>query len=193
MGKAIFIPNTAPSYMAVSTDISGSKVDNATYIGAKIYMTDTGKTYIIKDDLTLEEMAGESITISGEVPVSGSVSAIITSMPVGGYATEDNFISGSTSSITDTTSREVIEAQAGTIYINQILITNGNDDNGTFVNLTDGDGGVVKYTGFAAKGGGGFCIEFPTPLKFTSGSGIYAVCETTGANVRASISGYLGG
>ena len=185
MGKAIFIPNTAGNYMAYSTDISGSKVDNASFIGAKVYMVDTGKTYIVTEDLTLEEVGAESVSVSGNLTVG--------SMPIGGYTTEENLISGSTPTIEDTTSTEIIEAQEGTIFINQITITNGNDDVGTFVNLTDGDGGVVKYTAFAAKGGGGVAIQCPTPYVFSSGSGIYAVCETTGANVRASISGYLGG
>lgn len=193
MGKALFIPHTAPSYLAYSTDISGSKVDNARFIGAKVYMVDTAKTYIVKDDLTLEEIAGENVSISGNVTIGTMPDAIISSMPIGGYTTEENLISGSTASIEDLTSTEVIEAQEETIFINQITITNGNDDVGTFVNLTDGDGGEVKYTAFAAKGGGGVAIQCPTPYVFSSGSGIYAVCETTGANVRASISGYKGG
>ena len=88
----VFIPNTVPSYAALSTDISGSKIAGASYIGAKVYLTDTGKTYIVMPDLTLEEVVEGAITISGSsmvevsnfpvtYPISGSLVAEVSNFP----------------------------------------------------------------------------------------------------------------
>jgi len=117
----VFIPNTVPSYIALSTDISGSKISGASYIGAKVYLTDTAKSYIIMPDLTLEEVPtlDDTVTVIGSVdvdnfpadylvsgsvtvsnfptdyPVSGSLIAEVSNFPadylVSGSVTVSNF------------------------------------------------------------------------------------------------------
>jgi len=42
-----------PNYLALSTEISGSKISDVGIIGAIVYMTDTKKNYIVLNDLTL--------------------------------------------------------------------------------------------------------------------------------------------
>lgn len=72
-----FIPNTAPSYMALSTDItSASKIAGASYIGATVYIRDTETTYVIQPDLTLLEIPSLndiSVSINAEDIQIGAV------------------------------------------------------------------------------------------------------------------------
>lgn len=115
----------------------------------------------------------------------------ITRMPIGGYATSGSFISGCTSSITDTTPTQVIAAQGGALvsYIATIMVTNGHASVGTFVDITDGSGGTVLWTGFAAPKAG-WVINLNVPIKTTADTALYCACVTTGADVRVCASGY---
>jgi hypothetical protein len=47
------IPNDAPRYQALSTDINGGSISGASYVGANVYITDTHTWYQILPDLTL--------------------------------------------------------------------------------------------------------------------------------------------
>jgi hypothetical protein len=61
----------------------------------------------------------------------------------------------------------------------------------TRVDILDGAAGRVLATGFAAHGGGGWtyhCDGIPA----SKGNGVYAQCNTNGAQVRVSASGYTG-
>lgn len=49
----IVIPDKHISYQCLSTDISGSKVPNASYIGASLYVSDWDRWYRVLDDLSL--------------------------------------------------------------------------------------------------------------------------------------------
>jgi hypothetical protein len=44
-----------PTYIAVSSDISGSKITGASKIGATVYITDTQKWYIVSGSTLLLE------------------------------------------------------------------------------------------------------------------------------------------
>jgi len=152
-----------------------------------------------------DAVSGNPVQISGEARnsertavASGDVSRLVTDL-VGKlialpYANPENFVKGATSDITDTTDTQVIAAQgAGVkIYVTHILVTNGDADTGTFVNIKDGSGGTTIYTGYAASGGGGFSVTLPVPIVTTANTGLYAGCATTGATVRVSASGYKG-
>jgi len=48
-----FIPGSAGSYSCKSTDISSGSVANASFVGAKLYVEDTGLWYIISTNLGL--------------------------------------------------------------------------------------------------------------------------------------------
>jgi hypothetical protein len=101
-------------------------------------------------------------------------------------------IRGVTSDITDTTATSVIAAAgAGVVnYITSIMVTNSHATVGTFVNITDGSGGTVIWSGYAAPAGGGWAVTLPCPIKTTANTALYAVCVTTGANVRVCAAGY---
>ena len=207
-----FIPNTAPSYIALSTDISGSKIDGANYIGASVYITDTGKIYIVMPDLTLEEVAGGGTTsISGsimvgnfpeEYPVSGSVvlmggsasigSVLIEEMPIGGYAYGSEFVSGVTGSIIDNTPTEVVTSAGSAlgIYLTTIMVTNSGVA-GTNIDISSGSAGASMWGGYAGADSGGFAVSLPAPLKFDQGEGVFITCEEiSDISVVASAAGY---
>lgn len=115
-----------------------------------------------------------------------------TPLPVMPYGTVTGFVSGVTATITDTTPVQVIAAQGAgvVIYVTDILVTNGGTGAETQVNITDGSGGATKWTGSAIVGGG-FMSNLNIPLAFTANTAVYAECETTGAAVRVSISGFI--
>lgn len=100
----------------------------------------------------------------------------------------DNFVAGKTASITGTSDTIVIPDPTGglDLHITQILVTNGHASVGTYVNIKDGT--TTIYTGYAAAAGGGFSVNFFTPLVVTGG--LNAANETTGSDVRVSASGY---
>ncbi len=84
-----FIPNSAPCYLALSTDVSGSKITGASYVGATVYLSDTKLTYVVMPDLTLVEVPTidiGSVTVtnySGSVVVSGSTTLNATENHIG--------------------------------------------------------------------------------------------------------------
>jgi hypothetical protein len=110
------------------------------------------------------------------------------------YAANQQFISGATSVITDTTSTSVIAAQGAGVrtYVTSLLVTNSDATVGTAVAITDGSGGTVLWRGYAAPAGGGFSVTFPVPLRTTANTALHAVCATTSAEVYVSASGYKG-
>ena len=83
---AILIPGTKPSYVALSTDISGSMIDGVSIIGATVYLTDTEVWKVVDADLKLVDLSEGNVDIvsnvqpvglglagSGELQGSGSV------------------------------------------------------------------------------------------------------------------------
>lgn len=114
----------------------------------------------------------------------------VTRMPVGGYASSGSLISGVTGTIEDTSASQVIASQTGApIYITTLMVTNSHASVGTFVNLTNGNGGAILWTGYAAPKAG-WSVNFNIPIKTSSDTALYCACETTGASVRVCAAGY---
>lgn len=111
------------------------------------------------------------------------------------YALPENFVSGATASIVNTTATDIIAAPGANnfIYVTHIIVTNGHATVGTYVNITEETSGTILYTGFAAANGGGFSVTLPVPVKMpTANKKLQATCVTTGSDVRVSASGYKG-
>lgn len=108
------------------------------------------------------------------------------------YALPENFVSGVTSDITDTSSTQLIAAQAAGIktYLTTITIMNSHATVGTWVNVLDN--ATSKFSIYCAAAGGGGSITLPVPLVGTAATAWNVQCVTTGANVRASAAGYKG-
>lgn len=107
-----------------------------------------------------------------------------------GFTAPANYVKGTTSAITDTTSTQVIAAGSTGIktYITSILVTNSHATVGTFVKILDGS--TIIWEGYAAAAGGGFACNFPTPIVGTGATAVNAQAVTTGANFIVSIAGY---
>lgn len=139
----------------------------------------------------LSPITGYSLQVT-QLAVEANLAAILN------YLTDTpnkplNPVRGYSKNITDTNAHDVVPAGGLGIknYINQILVTNEHASVGTLVDIIEETTGTILYTGFAAAGGGGFSVSFPTPLvQDTTNKKIQAQCTTTGSNVTVSISGY---
>lgn len=119
----------------------------------------------------------------------------VVTMPVGGYCASSDLTSACTTDITTATATEVLAAPGSGKYfhLTSVLVTNGDADTGTFVNLydtTDGTG-TVKWTGYAASAGGGFSVSLPAPINWGDNKPVWAKCESSDATVRVSIAGFI--
>ncbi len=138
----------------------------------------------------------ESTDIGGGVqrPTVAVANAVITSITgsITPYAQPDSFISGSTSSILQTSSVQVLSSPGVGLrnYITQVTVTNGSSVNGTFVRLLDGGGGPILYEGYAAVSGGGFALSFPVPLRQSSVTALFAANVSPSVVTVVSASGY---
>lgn len=111
------------------------------------------------------------------------------------YANPENFVSGTTSAMTGTTSTSLIASPGGSLrnYITQISCVNSHATVGTFVTVQDGSGGTALYTLAAGSVFGGSAYTFPVPLRQpTTATALYVANVTTGANVICSATGYKG-
>lgn len=99
-------------------------------------------------------------------------------------------VSGYVEAITNTTVNTLIPAGGGStiIYVTQILVTNAHATVGTVVNILEG--GTKIYVGYAAPAGGGFSINFSTPLALSGSNPLEVSCSTTGSNVYVSANGF---
>jgi hypothetical protein len=109
------------------------------------------------------------------------------------YSLPENFISGTSVDITGTTATDITAAPGASsiIYVTSLMVTNGHASVGTVVKIVEESSTTAIWRGYAASGGGGFTITFPIPIKTTTvNKKLQAICETTGASVQVSASGY---
>ena len=121
--------------------------------------------------------------------------AIVTSTNISISGNKSNFINGVTAKITTTTTTDVLAAPGPSlyIYITDILVTNSNSTNGTWVNIIEETSGIILWSGFATSNGGGFSSPFRTPIKTpNSNRKVQVFCETAETTTRICISGYKG-
>lgn len=113
------------------------------------------------------------------------------------YANPENLLAGQiTAAMTATTSTALtgMGAQGGSfrVYVTGCTFSNSHAAVGTMINLQDGSGGTVLWQAPAAAVYGGAQVTFPTPIKTTANTGLFAVNATTGANTFVSCTGYKG-
>ena len=107
------------------------------------------------------------------------------------YALQENHWQAVTTAKTDT-SDTAIKASAGAglrNYITSLTVTNSHATVGTVVEVKDGS--TVIHRGYAAPAGGGYAVQFPTPLKGAANTAINVANATTGSNTYVSMSGYV--
>lgn len=126
-------------------------------------------------------MAGKATVVAGPVQKAG----LPTPQPA-------DLLTGRTGDITTTAQTTVIAAQGAStfVYVGEITIQNSHASVGTWVGINDG--GTQKLDVYCAPGGGGAVITFPenAPLRMSVNTALTITCATTGANVRASATGF---
>lgn len=131
-----------------------------------------------------------AVTDGQKVGVMCTVSGKVVTSP---YAFPENYVSGTTSAMTGTTSTLVLAAPAAGLrnYVTNITCVNSHASVGTLVTVQDGSGGTALYTLAAASLFGGSSVVFPTPLRQpTTATGMYVANVTTGANDFCSMTGF---
>jgi hypothetical protein len=130
-------------------------------------------------------------TAVGNADVVMNVADLVGKLITLPYANPENFVSGSTVAILDTTRTAVIAGQGGSLrtYLTHILVTNGHATVGTIVKIEDNT--TCKYTGYAGPLGG-FSVTLPVPLVGTANTAWNVSATTTGGSVVCSLSGYKG-
>jgi hypothetical protein len=113
------------------------------------------------------------------------------------YANPENSLNGTiATAMTGTTSTAVsnMGAQgAGVrVYVTACMVSNAHATVGTDVVIQDGSGGTTLWTLPAAPAYGGASQVFPTPLKTTATTALFAANVTTGASTKLSCTGYKG-
>ncbi len=113
------------------------------------------------------------------------------------YANPENFLNGQiTSAMTATTSTAVtgMGAQGSGVrnYVTSCTFSNSHATVGTMILLQDGSGGTTIWQAPAAALFGGATVNFPTPIKTTANTALFAANVTTGANTFVSCTGYKG-
>ncbi|HUW55537.1 MAG TPA: hypothetical protein VMZ92_02805 [Planctomycetota bacterium] len=107
------------------------------------------------------------------------------------YSVPERSTSGITANIVATGDISVIAAPGAglRLYITNILVTNGHDTVGTWVNIKDG--ATTIFTGYARWRGGGFSVPLPKPLRLTANTALNAANETTASETRVSAAGFI--
>jgi|GEM_PF-6464421 len=106
-----------------------------------------------------------------------------------------NGVSGVTPNITTSTITDVLLSPGVGIrnYITDILVTNSHATIGTWVRIIEETSAVILWRGYATENGGGFSSSINTALKSpNTNRKIQIICETAGANVVVSVSGFKG-
>jgi len=74
MGLVVIHDRNRVEYHAVESDVSSGSVPSATWIGAKLVLTDTGQEYLVGEDLQLIDISTGYATATETVITAGSVS-----------------------------------------------------------------------------------------------------------------------
>jgi len=122
----------------------------------------------------------------------GLITDLVGKLIVLPYANPENFVSGTTSATT-TTSTSLIAAPAAGLrnYITQITVDNTSSTQ-TYINIQDGSGGTTIYH-IPLPANGGATITLPTPLRQpTTATALFFACGAGVTTAYISASGYKG-
>lgn len=127
----------------------------------------------------------------------GSAADLVGKTIVLPYANPENGLNGQiTAAMTGTSTTAVtgMGAQGAGVrnYVTQCTFSNSHATVGTMILLQDGSGGTTIWQAPAAPAFGGAVVQFPTPIKTTANTALFAQNVTTGANTFVSCTGYKG-
>jgi hypothetical protein len=92
MAVSYFWEERAPTFLCLSTDVSGSKVSGISYIGSRVFFTDTGTQWIVNSDLKLVPYAENIVGgTSGSSAVLSGSTVNVTNFPTTFSGSVTNF------------------------------------------------------------------------------------------------------
>jgi hypothetical protein len=109
------------------------------------------------------------------------------------YDIPENYVSGTTASMTGTTSTSLVASPGASLrnYITNITCSNSHATVGTNVLVQDGSGGTTLFVIPAAALYGGAVVTFPFPLRQpTTATALYVQNEVTASAVKCSANGF---
>lgn len=114
----------------------------------------------------------------------------------GGLVSGQGFVEG-TASVTSTSSTSLIGVPGSGLYIYVSHFSCFNSGGtGTTVSLQNGSGGTTIWEGYAAASGGGFVVDFPTPIggntNMTVNTALYFAAGSNTTTLYCSAAGYKG-
>lgn len=143
---------------------------------------------IATDDVGGVQYQRVKLDIGGD----GATSPVILGNPLPVQSDTANQWQAVTAAKTDTADTAIKAAAGASVrnYITSLTVTNSHATVGTVVEVKDGS--TVIHRGYAAPAGGGYAVQFPTPLKGTANTAVNVANITTGSNTYVSMSGYTG-
>lgn len=147
-------------------------------------------------NLGAQAIAAENtaVTATRKVQLVADLTGKLINLP---YANPENGLNGEiTSAMTGTTSTALTgmgaQGSGVRVYATQCTFSNTHATVGTMINLQDGSGGSVLWQAPAAAVYGGAVVVFPSPIKTTANTGLFAVNATTGSSTFVSCTGFKG-
>ncbi len=107
-------------------------------------------------------------------------------------ATPDKWVYAASDDITDNSVHTILPGQPDyLIALSDLIIQNSSATVSTWVNVIEETSGDKLATVYCPTLGGGVSHTYgKPPITFVAGKAVQVQCVTTGANVRASLSGY---
>jgi hypothetical protein len=136
--------------------------------------------------------AGSQVRVRATAWTSGTANVTLTSPGAAAWSASENLIRGALpSDLITTAATQLLPAQGAGLrnYITSLLVTNDHSTQDTRVDILDGT--TLLWTGFAAHGGGGYSMTFPSPLRGSPNTAVNVQCSIA-AQVRASAAGFKG-
>ncbi len=199
-GSAFPTPGTAAGFTN-GTNMTAARVGDVNNVAAATNYLDVlavGRYNATPPTLTDTRFSALQLDVNGNLQVkvanvnpNGRAAAADSSPVVVAYP--GALVAGSTAAMTATTSTQVIAADGALrIYVTACTFGNSDPADGTMILLQDGSGGATLWQAPAAAVFGGAHVVFPTPIRTTAATALYAVNVTTGANTFVSCTGYTG-
>lgn len=195
---------TAQTNIPSCTTLGGQRMDLASVAGTAAVNGGTAGIIGIGGSTATNVALTDNPVNTGFQAISSQNAAVTTARKVQGvadlsgrqiitpYANPENWVQGTTSAMTGTTSTSLLAAPAsGLRNYAWVSCVNSHATVGTFVTIQDGSGGTALATVAVAAVFGGQISAAPIPIRQpTTATALFVANVTTGANVICSATGY---
>ncbi len=188
---------------------NGSATTTAAHVGI-VSCTSTGAINVQSIGLsqgataagtTMGAVGGQAVNAEETALTNGQISRIITDL-VGRqinfpFANKENLVQGTALATASTSPVSLIGVPGSSlfIYITHVSCTNSGVT-GTTVTFENGSGGSTQYENYAAANGGGFVVDFPTPIggvnNMTANTALYFQAGSSTSSLICNAAGFKG-